>query len=165
MIEIYLLRPDISSPTDGTPVEGSEWTGTDVESVTYFKFIFQNRGKKVSNKIIQSLMPSHKNMQINIKKVPRVEVFSDGYIGNLTEEAAWRWEQAMDYAIVEWGKMADKYCKIYRKNTVSGSEFTGSHIWNGTALARYQGMILDYEISEDRVNNITVDNLVIGWGG
>lgn len=160
-IEIYLMRPDISVITG---IEGGDnWSTPD--EVTYFKFIFQKRGKKVSNKVIQALMPNHKNMQINIKKITRVEVFSDGFLGDLSEQAVWKWEQAMDYAIVEWGKLTNKYCKIYRKNTVGGAEFTRAYIWNGSQFAQYQGMILDYELSEDSVNNIYIDNLVIGWGG
>ena len=45
-IEVYLLRPDIDVITG---IEGSEWVDYPSE-VTYFKFIFQARGKKVTNK-------------------------------------------------------------------------------------------------------------------
>lgn len=159
-IELYILRPGLTEPG---AVEGGSWVSNPSE-VTHFLIDCGGRGKKLSNGIIENEYPGYNNKQINIKKISRLEVFTDIILGNAEDDVtALKWEQAMDYAIGMWPSLADKQSVIYRL-VKGGAEATGFHIWNGSAFVRYTGMIVTYELSEDKTNNIFVDSITMKWG-
>lgn len=186
-IKIYVIKPGIlisqwltgsgATIPDGRVSARSAWT--DVTKITHFEFDFEGRAKKVTSIYKRRISPGNRIQTVPLRKIDRMVQYRDDHLGNFNDDGGLKFEQALEYAISEWGKIAKgsgdigKYSTIVRGTSESselGGTFTsvnsnGDYIWKfGTGFVRFTASIKDYSIDEDRTNNVIVKSLTLEGG-